>query len=543
MPLINKYRVYCQTEAAYVYGWYQTAPTVCPNNNTHTIDLNATVIVDILDSVGDFDTLGRLTVNTGQYTQFGDQRVSTYNPLFQNYSLYNIINPQIYNTELVSGGTITGNTNGTELNINITSTNGSSAILKCIKVCKYRPGYNLVIRWNTLYTTPVANLLQFSGLRNIGSDIYFCYNGLDFGIRYSTGGYSEIRTFTVNTAENSTRTAVVTLNGVAFNVSLITAGGNTSFTAYQISRTVFTGWLVTAVANVVYFSSTTPGSKNGTYSYSAGGGVSAGTFTQLRAGANLTTTFVNRLDWNGPSSMVQDLNPLNRNMYCINYSWYGSGNITFQVYNPTTSVYETVHTISFANTSTEPSFSHPNMYLQQGLISQGSTTAATIRVAGGFGAVEGQYSVKFPIYGVFNTRAIAANVENVLLVLKNRNEMNSFINNSEILIRSINADTNGNGSVLLRIIKNPTTISGNTTTNFINYQFVDTNSIMLVDKIATTYTGGTVVASYYLARSGNQNIDLLNQEITMFKEDVIIITALSVNNNTMSIGVSVVEDY
>jgi hypothetical protein len=51
---VNKYRLWCITEEAYVEGWGETAPTVCYNNNTHTIDVESLVQ---LDSVSDSDVI------------------------------------------------------------------------------------------------------------------------------------------------------------------------------------------------------------------------------------------------------------------------------------------------------------------------------------------------------------------------------------------------------------------------------------------------------------------------------------------------------
>lgn len=52
--LLYKYRVYCVTEASYVYtNWIESdkpAPTTCPNNTAHTIDTNATTIIEVLDT-------------------------------------------------------------------------------------------------------------------------------------------------------------------------------------------------------------------------------------------------------------------------------------------------------------------------------------------------------------------------------------------------------------------------------------------------------------------------------------------------------------
>jgi len=57
---LNHYRVYCNDEAAYVYVWAETEPTVCPNNNTHTINTSLTTITD---------TLSTSTVKTEENTE------------------------------------------------------------------------------------------------------------------------------------------------------------------------------------------------------------------------------------------------------------------------------------------------------------------------------------------------------------------------------------------------------------------------------------------------------------------------------------------
>jgi len=41
-----KYRLWCETEEAYVYEWSETIPTKCPNNTAHTIDEDQTAIVE-----------------------------------------------------------------------------------------------------------------------------------------------------------------------------------------------------------------------------------------------------------------------------------------------------------------------------------------------------------------------------------------------------------------------------------------------------------------------------------------------------------------
>jgi len=44
MSVVNKYRIWCETESDYVYIWAETEPTTCPTNSGHTIDTDKTVI-------------------------------------------------------------------------------------------------------------------------------------------------------------------------------------------------------------------------------------------------------------------------------------------------------------------------------------------------------------------------------------------------------------------------------------------------------------------------------------------------------------------
>jgi hypothetical protein len=51
MSSVHRYRVFCETEQTNIYTWNTISPTVCPNNNTHTINLNSIVIVDNVNSL------------------------------------------------------------------------------------------------------------------------------------------------------------------------------------------------------------------------------------------------------------------------------------------------------------------------------------------------------------------------------------------------------------------------------------------------------------------------------------------------------------
>jgi hypothetical protein len=50
MSTVYNYRVYCTTDSKYVTAWGTDAPTTCPENNTHTIDQSATIIINEVSS-------------------------------------------------------------------------------------------------------------------------------------------------------------------------------------------------------------------------------------------------------------------------------------------------------------------------------------------------------------------------------------------------------------------------------------------------------------------------------------------------------------
>ncbi len=486
----------------------------------------------------------RLQVLAGEETLFGELKVSNYNPIMQNYSLYGMINEQIYTTGVAVSGLVEPNENGMETNITISNDLNSTAYIQSARVLKYRPGYSNLTRFNVVFDTGTTGCLQYAGLGNVGSDIYFCYDGMDFGVRYSTNGYCDVHVLTITVAESLIGTAILTLNGVNFNVSLINALLDTSYTAYQIAKTTFSGWIVENIGNKVYFQATTPGPKNGSFSLSAPFlGTVVGSFTQERVGQNLISTFIPMNEWNGSSELIQTLNPQMRNMYAIEYSWYGSGNILYKIYNPRTSRYETVHTLMFANLQTTPSLSAPNLFLRMGIQSLTSTTPKSLTIAGGFAATVGITKITIPVFGVVTTKSIAANTETNLVCLKNRNTVNGYENQSEVHVLRISFACDGNKPVTITMIKNPTMISNASLSDYLSWTYVNqNNSISLYDIKSKTYTGGQFLGTFQLEKSGSLYIDLSDREITMFQKDTILFTAKSRAVSEIDISINLLED-
>ena len=64
---INKYRIYCNTEAQYQYVWNDSPPVACPVNTAHTVDPTTIAIVDTVsnDSVNVIQQAGTTNGNYG----------------------------------------------------------------------------------------------------------------------------------------------------------------------------------------------------------------------------------------------------------------------------------------------------------------------------------------------------------------------------------------------------------------------------------------------------------------------------------------------
>ena len=483
-------------------------------------------------------SLATTAVGSGNKTNYGDLIVDESGQIVQTYHLYGVpYNTNLYQYFSGSGGTITASTSGDSALLNITTTVGSYSVLRSKRVVKLIPGRTSQTIHRCTFTTPTALSLQFVGVGNSNSDAYFCYNGTSFGIRTSTGGSIEVRKLTINVAENSVRTGIVTLNGVAYNVALTNAGGTTAFTAHQceIGSTFGDLWEVEHIGSTVIFVASAVGARSGAYSFSSPG-VATGTFTQMRAGSALTTAFVAQSAWNGTTP--SGFNPQVETEYCVEYSRTCA---CFKLLTP--SGWQAVHTVD------SPGFTAPNMYAQVGIASLGSSTALSLNhfsVSSVNTGLNDPQKLKMilPNASVFTSKSISAGVETVILVLSNRLQLNGIVNQSEILLNQLSISTDGTKSVILKIIKNPTTIGANTTADYSNETYYDeAQSLVLYDTTADTYAGGIPLVQFILPKVDAQTIDLAQLGFYLSRDDVILVSCLSTASSDIILNISASEDY
>jgi hypothetical protein len=525
-----------------------------PLNQSITDSSDSQIVRSVISAKNEFNVYSNveitnqneLKVNSGDRDMFGINLSASMTPIIQNYQLYGIVsNPQLYVPSTSDGGTITASSDGTSVILSTSTTVNSYATFRSSRALKYRPGYSLVCRIVARFdTNAVANSLQFCGVGNPQSDLYFCYNGTDFGVRLSTGGQLEVRKLTITSASTGSETATITLNSVSYTVSLTNAGGAISFTAHKVEVGSFGNlWTTEHAGNDVFFIAKSVGSRGGSYSMSSASAV--GTFSLIKAGVALTTTNVSKSSWNGTSDMISALDVSKNNMYEITYSWYGAGNIDFRIYNPNVSRYETVHTMTFANTDTIPSITSPNMYIQKGVMSLGSTSALSVVSIGSFGAVLGTIDLnKGPSSALNFEKSISSNTPTVILVIKNRSQINGYSNHSEIYVQDLSVSSDGTKSVSIKLYKNPATLSANTTTNYTNYEYVNqANSLVLYDTTTDTFSGGDNIFSFTVAKVSSQVYNLGNRGFYLGKDETLIIVAESSATTDITTAITFSEDY
>ena len=530
-----------------------TSRSVQPFNDTTDV-INVRSVITAQQLNGSYSNVpaneqGFLKVSSGSYDSLNNSLVQQITPTVQNYFIYGVpLHTQLSVQFTATGGTITTSTEKNAINLNITTAIGSFAVQRSRRVVKHYPGYGNGISHQAKFDgNAVANSLQFVGVGNSETDIYFCYTGDVFGCRYSSGGKLHIVSLLITTASTGATNATVTLNSVAFTVPLTNAGGDLEFTAHEISKGVggagFTGWDVEHIGTTVFFIAGSVGARSGTYSFTHASAVAA--FTTGEVGAALNTTFIPRTSWNGVSPLIADLDPTKVNIYQIEYSWFGSANLLYKVFNSTSRQYELVHSVSFANVVSSLGISKPNMYLQKGVASLGSTTALTLFSSSSFAGTYGMLKLQdSPIVSVSNTRSISSSTQTNVLVLQCAKLLNNTATQSEIFLETLTVASDGNRAVRIRVILNPTTLGADTTGDYDTFTYINpTQSLTLYDTTSLTYTGGTVLREYIVGKDGNLIINLFREDLYLGRGDILVFSAFSTAVNVVDIAVSVRENY
>jgi hypothetical protein len=442
------------------------------------------------------------------------------------------INPAIHETFTGPSGTVTVKTdhNGKEFHMQSGTSVGGYGLLRSLNVLRYRPGQGARLRYTARFGTPVALAAQRAGAVNVGTELSFGYNGLDFGILYRTGGRLEIQTLTITNPAGGAETLTLTLNDTPYTITL--SSGTAPHNAFEIVAD--DGFAATHNAyqngSTVIFVSTAVGPETGTFSFSSDG-VATGTFAQTGAGVAVTDVFTNQTNWNiNTLTAATDtfvLDPSKGNIYEISYQYLGYGSMTFRIMDPATDNFIPVHVIEYANANASPNLETPLFKVGWFAASLGTTTNTEIFGASASCFVDGKINPLINPLGHSNTKTGVGTTLTNIISFRVRPEFNGFVDLSQILPKIVSVAVDGTKPASVEVHINAS-VAGEP-----NWQYHNKNvDVMEFDTAGTDVTAGTEVVVVSLAKSGSAQIDMNDLAIRLNRTETITIAAKASSGTT-----------
>lgn len=426
-------------------------------------------------------------------------------PVFQLDGLYGLDTQQFETFNFGTGSVSSG--------LNMTVSTGTGAygygVIRSRRTVRYRPGQGALARFTAKFSTGTAGYTQRAGFFNQEQAIQVGFNGTQFGILRANGGKAHIQKVTITGAATGAETVTITLNGVAFNVSV--TAGTVNFNATEIGTQTFAGWIVDYCDGELHFLSTSLGPKAGAFSVSSDGDLTATTTTE-QTGVAQTENWtyqddftVDKLDGTGPSGMTID--PTKLNVYQINFRWLGAGEIRFAIENPANGDMMSFHHIHYVNQNTVPHLDNPSLKIGYVAADLGGAGGTNIQVGGGsfMGAIEGLIEHnKYPKAANTSTSTNrAANTLHHILTLTNEQISGGKINTRELLIERISVGTTAasSGPVQVFLYLNGTTAA--------SLQYTNLGNFSCTSNTETTMSAGLIPLAVFSTTSGSS----LNQDI------------------------------
>lgn len=411
-------------------------------------------------------------------TAFDEPLAVGITPIIQADAMYGL-DPDFWVVTELNNGNVSV-TQDTTWRVSSGTSAGGYARLATAKYMTYQPGQGSMFRWTAAFTTTGGNTKSAFGIDNIvqntgpidREDGYsFGYSGSTandasrrIGILHRYAGRAETRSLTITTAPTGPQTATVTLNGVAYTVSL-TASTSVNYTANQLATALKAipaldnTWDLEGCNGVVTFTYYSPGAKSGTYSFSSSGTgtLAAGTFAQVYAGATPQDTWTYVDSWDNQSIQFD---PTKMNVFGVDFRWLGAGRVRFFMEDPATGKMVLVHTQLWASQHLVPHLNKPSLRLtyRSGTTNSAITPSQDVVVTGSsvFGAIQGvinQTGSSQAWYKIDSTTRAKDTVWH-LMSLQNPLVRGSNVNKSSVIVQTLTVAAQGNDPSVVYIIKN-----------------------------------------------------------------------------------------
>lgn len=423
-------------------------------------------------------------------TAFGELLVAENTPVLQVSAQYGLTDEMLL---ITSDGGSTNPNGGLFSAVSGTNALGLSSI-NTNRQLAYKAGQGALARLTAVFSAGQPNSLQAAGLINSEDGFAFGYFGEEFGIIYSSGGEVEYQELTVTTPAAGAETATITIDGTGYSVPL--TAGTVQFNAIEIATSLnaqLTNFLVTANNDTVSVMKQIPG-PNGAYSFSSTGAAVA-SFNQVTAGVEPTIQLIAQADWNQDTATWLD--PQKGNVYFIDISYLGFGDLFFYVEDPESGRPLLVHIIKYANSSTSPSVGNPTFRIGWLARNLGNTTSLTVSGASCAGFIGGKL-VRDSLPRGRSQQIVSAGVTQTnLITIRNRFNFGGRINRAEIIPLLLSLGTESAKGALFRLTANATFGTDAV------FQYEDkNNSIVEYMDDPVTFTGGRILAEFYVSAGG-----------------------------------------
>lgn len=464
----------------------------------------------------------------GQVSAFGEPLAISPTAVVQLDGIYGATSDviQTYNN---GTGSSAGSVDGM-FRVRTGTTQGGYGVLRSKRFIRYRPGQGIQCRMTAGFTTGVAGSLQFAGLANQENRVGFAFNGTRFGVVRSSGGKATILTMVMNTAPNATQTATITLNGVAYTVSLTNTTAAHAITDIVNRVGGYGGWLMQQTDGAMLWLAPTLGPMNGAFTFTSTGNATA-TFTVVQTGVAQTDHWTYQEDWNidkldgsnsidtNPSGMTLDHTKLN--VYQISLRWLGAGVISYAVEDQSSGAIVYVHREHYTNQNTRPHTDNPSFKITY--VANNTTNNTNLEVYGAsiYGAIEGTIHLnELTRSWTASKGSLTQNNVHHIMTIKNSvvtngiagaNNGNYVINTKEAIVKSLSVSIQSSDPVQVFLFFEPSSF----TAQHEYYLIPRCNEVHSVVTGTFDLAVDTPIYSGLCGINGTVNIDLSQYRITI----------------------------
>ncbi len=464
----------------------------------------------------------------GQVSAFGEPLAISPTAVVQLDGIYGTTTDviQTYNS---GTGSSAGSVDGM-FRVRTGTTQGGYGVLRSKRFIRYRPGQGIQCRMTAGFTTGRAGSLQFAGLANQENRVGFGYNGTRFGVVRSSGGKATILTMVINTAPNATQTATITLNGVAYTVTLGNTTAAVAVTAIVNRVGGYGGWLMQQTDGAMLWLAPTLGPMNGAFTFTSTGNATA-TFTVVQAGVAQTDHWTYQEDWNidrmdgsaaidtNPSGMTLDHTKLN--VYQIALRWLGAGVISYAIEDQASGAIVYVHREHYTNQNTRPHTDNPSFKITYVANNTTNTTDLSVYGASIYGAIEGTIHLNELTRSWSATKgSLTQNNVHHLMTIKNSvvtngiagaNNGNYVLNTKEAIVKSLSVSIQSSDPVQVFLFFEPSSF----TAQHEYYAIPRCNEVHSVVTGTFDLAVDTPIYTGICGINGTVNIDLSQYRITI----------------------------